>query len=151
MRFLLDEFANIGKIPRFEKLIATIRSREISACVVLQAQSQLKSIYKDDCETIISNLDSRIFLGGSEKTTLKDLTETLGKETVYMLNNSVSRGNNPSYSQNTQKLGKDVLSCKGVKSTSHALQGSSFVCGTFWMATEKDFTNAGTICIFLCR
>jgi type IV secretion system protein VirD4 len=110
VRFLLDEFANIGKIPRFEKLIATIRSREISACVVLQAQSQLKSIYKDDAETITGNMDAVLFLGGKEKTTLKDLTETLGKETVYMLNNSVSKGNNPSYSQNTQKLGKDLMS-----------------------------------------
>jgi len=109
-RFLLDEFANIGKIPRFEKLIATIRSREISACVILQAQSQLKSIYKDDCETIIGNMDTAIFLGGKEKTTLKDLSESLGKETIYMLNNSVSKGNSPSYSQNTQKLGKDLQS-----------------------------------------
>ena len=91
-------------------MIATIRSREISACVILQAQSQLKSIYKDDCETIIGNLDSRIFLGGSEKTTLKDLSETLGKETVYMLNNSISRGNSPSYSQSQQKLGKELMS-----------------------------------------
>jgi type IV secretion system protein VirD4 len=80
VRFLLDEFANIGQIPKFDKLIATIRSREISACVILQAQSQLKSIYKDNSETIIGNMDSRIFLGGSEKTTLKDLTESLGKE-----------------------------------------------------------------------
>ena len=110
VRFLLDEFANIGKIPRFEKLIATIRSREISACVILQAQSQLKSIYKDDAETITGNMDAVLFLGGKEKTTLKDLTETLGKETVYMLNNSISKGNNPSYSQNTQKLGKDLMS-----------------------------------------
>ena len=110
VRFLLDEFANIGQIPRFDKLIATIRSREISACVILQAQSQLKSIYKDNSETIIGNMDSRIFLGGAEKTTLKDLTESLGKETVYMLNNGVSRGNSPSYSQNTQKLGKDLMS-----------------------------------------
>ena len=109
VRFLLDEFSNIGKIPRFEKLIATIRSREISACVILQTQSQLKSIYKDDAETIIGNMDTRIFLGGSEKTTLKDLTETLGKETIYLLNNSTSRGNSPSYSQNQQKLGKELM------------------------------------------
>jgi type IV secretion system protein VirD4 len=109
-RFLLDEFANIGKIPRFEKLIATIRSREISACVILQAQSQLKSIYKDDAETIIGNMDTVLFLGGKEKTTLKDLAESLGKETVYMLTNNVSRGNSPSYSQNTQKLGKELMS-----------------------------------------
>jgi len=109
-RFLLDEFANIGKIPRFEKLIATIRSREISACVVLQAQSQLKSIYKDDAETITGNMDTVLFLGGKEKTTLKDLAESLGKETIYMLTNNVSRGNSPSYSQNTQKLGKELMS-----------------------------------------
>jgi type IV secretion system protein VirD4 len=110
VRFLLDEFANIGKIPRFEKLIATIRSREISACVILQAQSQLKSIYKDDAETITGNMDTVLFLGGKEKTTLKDLAESLGKETVYMLNDSISKGNNPSYSQNTQKLGKELMS-----------------------------------------
>ena len=109
-RFLLDEFANIGKIPRFEKLIATIRSREVSACVLLQAQSQLKSIYKDDAETIIGNMDTVLFLGGKEKTTLKDLSESLGKETVYMLTNNINRGNSPSYSQNTQKLGKELMS-----------------------------------------
>ena len=109
-RFLLDEFANIGKIPRFEKLVATIRSREMSACVILQAQSQLKSIYKDDAETITGNMDTMLFLGGKEKTTLKDLSESLGKETIYLLNNSVSKGNSPSYSQNTQKLGKDLMS-----------------------------------------
>jgi type IV secretion system protein VirD4 len=106
----LDEFANIGKIPRFEKLIATIRSREISACVILQAQSQLKSIYKDDAETITGNMDTRLFLGGAEKTTLKDLSESLGKETIYLMNNSVSRGQSPSYSQNQQKLGKELMS-----------------------------------------
>ena len=110
VRFLLDEFANIGQIPRFDKLIATIRSREISACVILQTQSQLKNLYKDNAETIIGNMDARIFLGGSEKTTLKDLTESLGKETVYMLNNSVSKGNNPSFSQSQQKVGKELMS-----------------------------------------
>lgn len=110
VRFLLDEFANIGKIPRFEKLIATIRSREISACVILQAQSQLKSIYKDDMDTIVGNMDTVLFLGGKEKTTLKDLSESLGKETVYMLTNNISRGQSPSYSQNTQKLGKELMS-----------------------------------------
>jgi type IV secretion system protein VirD4 len=110
VRFLLDEFSNIGQIPNFDKLIATIRSREISACVVLQTQSQLKNIYKDNAETIIGNMDTRLFLGGSEKTTLKDLTESLGKETVYLLNNSVSKGQSPSYSQNTQKLGKELMS-----------------------------------------
>ena len=109
VRFLLDEFANIGQIPKFDKLIATIRSREISACVILQTQSQLKGIYKDNAETIIGNCDSILFLGGREKTTLKDLVESLGKETVYMLTNNVSRGQSPSYSQNTQKLGKELM------------------------------------------
>ena len=110
VRMLLDEFANIGQIPKFDKLIATIRSREISACVILQAQSQLKAIYKDNAETISGNCDTVLFLGGKEKTTLKDLAESLGKETIYMLNNSTSRGNNPSYSQNQQKLGKELMS-----------------------------------------
>jgi type IV secretion system protein VirD4 len=110
VRFLLDEFANIGQIPKCDKLIATIRSREISACVILQAQSQLKSIYKDNAETIIGNCDTVLFLGGKEKTTLKDLSESLGKETIYLLNNSVSKGNSPSFSQNTQKLGKELMS-----------------------------------------
>jgi type IV secretion system protein VirD4 len=107
---LLDEFANIGQIPKFDKLIATIRSREISACIILQAQSQLKSIYKDNAETIIGNCDTVLFLGGKEKTTLKDLSESLGKETVYMLTNNVSKGQSPSYSMNTQKLGKELMS-----------------------------------------
>jgi type IV secretion system protein VirD4 len=110
VRCLLDEFANIGQIPKFEKLIATIRSREISACVILQAQSQLKSIYKDNAETIIGNCDTTLFLGGKEKTTLKDMSESLGKETIYLLNNSVSKGNSPSYSQSQQKLGKELMS-----------------------------------------
>lgn len=110
VRFLLDEFANIGQIPKFEKLIATIRSREISACVILQANSQLKAIYKDNSETIIGNMDARIFLGGSEKTTLKDLAESLGKETIDTFNNSVTKGNSPSYGQNYQKLGKELMS-----------------------------------------
>jgi type IV secretion system protein VirD4 len=110
VRFLLDEFANIGQIPNFDKLIATIRSRKISACVVLQTQSQLKTMYKDAAETIIGNMDARLFLGGSEKTTLKDLSEALGKETIYLLNNSVSRGNNPSFSMNYQKVGKELMS-----------------------------------------
>ncbi|MDL2232146.1 type IV secretory system conjugative DNA transfer family protein [Ruminococcaceae bacterium OttesenSCG-928-L11] len=110
VRLLLDEFANIGKIPQFDKLIATIRSREISACVILQTQSQLKHLYKEAAETIIGNIDSRLFLGGSEKTTLKDLTESLGKETIDILNHSVSKGNSPSFSQSYQKLGKDLMS-----------------------------------------
>ena len=110
VRFLLDEFANLGKIPKFDKLIATIRSREISACIILQAFSQLKTMYKDAAETIQGNCDTRLFLGGSEKTTLKDLTEALGKETIYQMNSSTSKGNQASYSQNQQKLGKSLLS-----------------------------------------
>jgi len=110
VRFLLDEFANIGKIPKFDKLIATIRSREISACIILQAFSQLKTMYKDAAETIQGNCDTRLFLGGSEKTTLKDLTEALGKETIYQMNSSTSKGQSASYSQNQQKLGKELMS-----------------------------------------
>ena len=110
VRCLLDEFANIGQIPRFDKLIATIRSREISACVILQAQSQLKSIYKDAAETITGNMDARLFLGGSEKTTLKDINESIGKETIDMLNSSVTKGNSPSFGQNYQKLGRELIS-----------------------------------------
>jgi type IV secretion system protein VirD4 len=110
VRFLLDEFANIGQIPNFDKLIATIRSRNISACVVLQTQSQLKTMYKDAAETIIGNMDARLFLGGSEKTTLKDLSESLGKETIDLLNHSESKGNSPSFSRNYQKLGKELMS-----------------------------------------
>jgi type IV secretion system protein VirD4 len=110
VRCLLDEFPNIGLIPKFEKLIATIRSREISACIICQAQSQLKSIYKDNYETILGNCDSVLFLGGKEKTTIKDLAESLGKETVYMLTSNTSKGNNPSYSMNQQKLGKELMS-----------------------------------------
>ena len=110
VRFLLDEFANIGRIPNFDRLIATIRSRNISACVILQAQSQLKAMYRDSAETIIGNMDSRIFLGGAEKTTLKDLAEALGKETIHLMNNSISRGNSPSHGMNYQKLGKELMS-----------------------------------------
>ena len=110
VRFILDEFANLGKIPKFDKLIATIRSREISACVILQTFSQLKTMYKDAAETLQGNCDTRLFLGGAEKTTLKDLTEALGKETVYLLNSSTSKGSSSSYSQNQQKLGKSLMS-----------------------------------------
>jgi len=110
VRFILDEFANIGKIPKFEKLIATIRSREISACIILQAFSQLKALYRDNAETVAGNCDTRLFLGGSEKTTLKDLTESLGKETVYLMNSNASKGSSSSYGQNQQKLGKSLLS-----------------------------------------
>ena len=110
VRCLLDEFANIGMIPNFEKLIATIRSREISACVVLQAQSQLKAIYKDNMDTIIGNMDSTLFLGGKEKTTLEEMSKMLGKETIDMYNTSVTKGNQESHGQNFQKLGKDLMS-----------------------------------------
>ena len=110
VRCLLDEFANIGKIPNFEKLIATIRSREISACVVLQAQSQLKAIYKDSADTIIGNADCTLFLGGKEKSTLKEISETLGKETIDLYNTSETRSNQNSYGLNYQKLGKELMS-----------------------------------------
>jgi type IV secretion system protein VirD4 len=109
VRFLLDEFANIGQIPNFDKLVATIRSRKISACVVLQTQSQLKMMYKDAAETIIGNMDARLFLGGSEKTTLKDLSESLGKETIDLMNHSESKGNSPSFSSSYQKHGKELM------------------------------------------
>ncbi len=110
VRFLLDEFANIGLIPKFEKLIATIRSREISASIILQAQSQLKAIYKDHADTIIGNCDSTLFLGGKEKTTLKELSETLGKETIDLYNTSENRSNQKSFGLNYQKTGKDLMS-----------------------------------------
>lgn len=110
VRCLIDECANIGQIPNLEKLVATIRSREISACLVLQAQSQLKAIYKDNADTIIGNMDSRVFLVGSEPTTLKELNAALGKETIDTYNTSDTRGNSPSYGTNYQKLGKDLAS-----------------------------------------
>ena len=110
VRFLLDEFANIGLIPKFENLIATIRSREISASIILQAQSQLKAIYKDNADTIVGNCDSTLFLGGKEKTTLKELSETLGKETIDLYNTSETRSNSNSYGLNYQKTGKDLMS-----------------------------------------
>ena len=110
VRCLIDECANIGQIPNLEKLVATIRSREISACLVLQARSQLKAIYKDNADTIVGNMDSQIFLGGSEPTTLKDLSEMLGKETIDSYNNSDTRGNSPSYGTNYQKLGHELMS-----------------------------------------
>ena len=109
VRCLIDEAANIGQIPNLEKLVATIRSREISACLVLQAKSQLKAIYKDNADTIIGNMDSQIFLGGTEQTTLKDLNTTLGKETIDMYNTGESRGTSQSYNMNYQKLGKDLM------------------------------------------
>ena len=110
VRCLIDEAANIGQIPNLEKLVATIRSREISACLVLQARSQLKAIYKDNADTIIGNMDSQVFLGGSEPTTLKELAEALGKETIDTFNTSDTRGNSPSYGMNYQKLGKELMS-----------------------------------------
>ena len=110
VRCLIDECANIGQIPNLEKLVATIRSREISTCLVLQARSQLKAIYKDNADTIVGNMDSQIFLGGSEPTTLKDLSEMLGKETIDAFNTSDTRGNSPSYGTTFQKMGHELLS-----------------------------------------
>ena len=110
VRCLIDEAANIGQIPNLEKLVATIRSREISACLVLQARSQLKAIYKDNADTIIGNMDCQVFLGGSEPTTLKELSEALGKETIDTFNTSDTRGNSPSYGTNYSKLGKELMS-----------------------------------------
>lgn len=110
VRLLLDEFANIGQIPKFDKLIATIRSREISASIILQSQSQLKTIYKDAAETILGNCDSMLFLGGKESTTLKEISETLGKETIDLYNTSDTRGQSRSYGMNFQKTGKELMS-----------------------------------------
>ena len=109
VRCLLDEFANIGQIPNFEKLIATIRSREISACLILQAKSQIKAIYKDNADTILGNCDSSLFLGGSEPTTLKDLNTALGRETIDLYNTGESRGRETSHSLNYQKTGKALM------------------------------------------
>lgn len=105
----IRETANIGQIPNREKLVATIRSREISGCLFLQAKSQLKSIYKDNADTIIGNMDSQLFIGGTEPTTLKDLSQALGKEIIEMYSTGESRGNNPSYSMNYKKTGKDLM------------------------------------------
>ena len=110
VRLLLDEFANIGSIPKFDKLIATIRSREISASIILQSQSQLKTIYKDAAETITGNCDTMLFLGGKESSTLKEISETLGKETIDLLNTSDTRGQSQSYGMNYQKTGKELMS-----------------------------------------
>src|SRR5690625_7701761 len=110
VRFLLDEFANIGQIPKFEKLIATIRSREISASIILQAQSQLKAIYKDNADTIVGNCDSMLFLGGKEKTTLKEISEVLGKETIDLYNESENRGREKSYRSEERRVGKEEKS-----------------------------------------
>lgn len=110
VRLLLDEFANIGQIPKFDKLIATIRSREISASIILQSQSQLKTIYRDAAETIIGNCDTMLFLGGKEGSTLKEISETLGKETIDLYNTSDTRGQGRSYGMNYQKTGKELMS-----------------------------------------
>ena len=110
VRFILDEFANIGQIPKFDKLIATIRSREISASIILQAQSQLKAIYKDNADTIVGNCDTTLFLGGKEKTTLKEISEILGKETIDLYNTGETRGKEQSHSMNYQKTGKELMS-----------------------------------------
>ena len=110
VRCLLDEFANIGQIPNFDKLIATIRSREISASIILQSQSQLKTIYKDAAETIIGNCDTMLFLGGKESSTLKEISETLGKETIDLYNTSDTRGQSPSFGTTYQKIGKELMS-----------------------------------------
>ena len=110
VRCLIDECANIGQIPNLEKLVATIRSREISACLVLQTRSQLKAIYKDHADTIVGNMDSQVFLGGSEPTTLKELSEALGKETIDSFNTSDTRGNSPFYGTSFQKLGHELMS-----------------------------------------
>ena len=109
IRFLLDEFANIGEIPNFDKLVATIRSRELSASIILQTKSQLKSIYKENADTIVGNCDTVVFLGGGEETTLKDISEVLGKETIDTLNNSLSRGQSASYSTSYQKMGRELM------------------------------------------
>ena len=109
VRCLIDEMANIGQIPKLEKLVATIRSREISACLILQTQSQLKAIYKDNADTIIGNMDSTLFLGGREPGTLKELTAALGKETIDTYNTGESRGREQSHSLNYQKLGKELM------------------------------------------
>ena len=110
VRCLLDEFANIGQIPKFDKLIATIRSREISASIILQSQSQLKTLYKDSADTIVGNCDATLFLGGKEKSTLKEISEILGKETIDLYNTSETRSNNNSYGLNYQKTGKELMS-----------------------------------------
>ena len=109
VRCLIDEAANIGQIPRLEKLMATIRSREISACLVLQAQSQLKALYRDNADTIVGNCDSAIFLGGKEKTTLEEWSKLLGRETIDTYSNSETKGNSPSFGKNYQKLGKELM------------------------------------------
>ena len=135
VRCLLDEFANIGQIPNFERLIATIRSREISACIVLQAQSQLKAIYKDSADTIVGNCDTLLFLGGKEKTTLKEMEELLGKETIDTFNTGESRGREVSHSLNYQKLGKSLPQCQVMnsKKTSTIQRKTSFMVSAYFV------------------
>jgi type IV secretion system protein VirD4 len=140
VRCLIDEAANIGQIPNLEKLVATIRSREISACLVLQAQSQLKAIYKDNADTIIGNMDSRIFLGGSEPTTLKELSAALGKETIDTFNTGESRGREFSHSLNYQKLGKELASVDELSVLDGGKCISSFACPSF-MSDKYDITK----------
>ncbi len=123
VRCLIDEMANIGQIPRLEKLMATIRSREISACLILQAQSQLKAIYKDNADTIIGNCDCSIFLGGKEPTTLKELSQAMGKETIDTFNTGESRGREVSHNLNYQKLGKELLYLLVKSSVAHKIHG----------------------------
>ncbi len=134
VRCLIDEAANIGQIPNLEKLVATIRSREISACLVLQAQSQLKAIYKDNADTIIGNMDSKIFLGGTEPSTLKELSEALGKETIDTFNTGESRGRERSNSLNYQKLGRELLHCFVMNSDAH------------YKTMNRDTTSEFTAC-----
>ena len=135
VRCLIDEFANIGQIPNFEKLVATIRSREISACIVLQAQSQLKAIYKDNADTIVGNCDTLLFLGGKEKTTLKEMEELLGKETIDTYNTGESRGREVSHSLNYQKLGKSLPQCQVMnsKKTSTIQRKTSFMVSAYFV------------------
>ena len=129
VRCLIDEFANIGQIPNFEKLIATIRSREISASIILQAQSQLKSLYKDNADTITGNCDTLLFLGGKEKTTLKEMEELLGKETIDTYNTGESRGREVSHSLNYQKLGKSLPQCQVMNSKNGSHNQRISLCG----------------------
>ena len=142
VRCLIDEAANIGQIPRLEKLVATIRSREISACLVLQAQSQLKAIYKDNADTIIGNMDTSIFLGGKEPTTLKELAAVLGKETIDTYNTGESRGRETSHSLNYQKLGKELMSQENWPSwTAASVSSSCAVCG---LSSRTSTTSPST-------
>ena len=153
VRCLIDEFANIGQIPKLEKLIATIRSREISACMILQAQSQLKALYKDNADTIIGNCDTLLFLGGKEKTTLKEMAELLGKETIDTYNTGESRGREVSHSLNYQKLGKDLMSVTSSPSWMEAnVSCSCAASGRFCRtSTTSQVTPTTNICLIPIR